>query len=249
MNQTDFERALPVLYESLQRFFDLVDWSIEVSSSHYQDSRFQLIGRCRREAATTRNGGGQHPKVDDTAKEEKLLVDDDSSVLSDDCCCISTDQTYGPGEHGKNQNIWIYSIVYSPTWQAPVLYFTAESYRDGTPLSRNQILQELHHHHHPNNATTTISEDGPWDFVSSEEHPMTGVPFFFLHPCQTLDCLATIAPFTVAAGNNRETVQQQLKTTLHRLWAWCAMVFPAAGLVIPPTIYLQVRHHLWEQIC
>ncbi|KAI8091846.1 autophagocytosis associated protein [Thamnidium elegans] len=66
-----------------------------------------------------------------------------------------------------------YHIVYSTSYQVPVLYFRA-SYQDATPLSLQEIFQKI---------TPSIYHDQV--MITQTEHPLTGTPFWFIHPCDT----------------------------------------------------------------
>ena len=117
-----------------------------------------------------------------------------------------------------NNNVeWIFSIVYSETWQVPVLYFTV-SQEDRIPCSRDQVLEILK------------EQDDSWEFVSYEEHPATGVPSLFLHPCQTKERMAQLLDH----GN---TPEQQL-------WSWMSLIFPTVGFSIPSKTFLRVQQKL-----
>merc|ERR1719245_400036 len=94
---------------------------------------------------------------------------------------------------------WNLSVVYSETWNVPVLYFRVQ-YLDGRVCSRDTILLLIQ-----------LKDD----FVSEEEHPIHGVPCFFLHPCQTHDCL------------------QLLDNDCNIVLRWMMMVLPAVKCKIP----------------
>ena len=68
-----------------------------------------------------------------------------------------------------------YHIVYSTSYQVPVLYFNAYK-----PNGRLLTLEEL---------WTSIPRQyagvDKWSFLSQQEHPLLGRPFFQLHPCHT----------------------------------------------------------------
>jgi hypothetical protein len=279
----------------------IVDWSIETSNRH-EPRCSQLVGRCWRKSNRQRQQqqetsadegscAGRSPRSDDLLDEvyhidrAKTLVDESSSALhaDDDCVVMDTNGRNNDGwsttrndsanYYGRWMIRWVYSIVYSPTWQAPVLYFTAESSvaasasSDGPGdsgnndavlplfLSRRQVLQELNHDAAAVTTTGDSCDEDSWNFVSAEEHPMTGLPSFFLHPCQTADCLSTImttpsSPPSLTASTTSPAVRHDnddddgIVQAAHRLWAWCALVLPAAGLVIPPATYVKVRHDL-----
>jgi len=80
---------------------------------------------------------------------------------------------------GSNHIAWNCSIVFSPTYGVPVFYFRA-NFLDGTSVGREEVLRVLNR-----KADAGGEDDDGWDFVSEEEHPVTGVPHYFLHPCQT----------------------------------------------------------------
>jgi Autophagocytosis associated protein, active-site domain len=229
----------------------------------------EQIGCCQQEEQQELTVGDDAEHVEGAG----TLVGDFSSTLYADDDCVTDQHTTVVGrrnndqcnnaenimhQHQTRMILWVYSIVYSPTWRAPVLYFTAEETSslsdcqegddddDDTagvagcgPLSRRQVLQELE------------ATDEEWNFISSEEHPLTGLPSFFLHPCQTAECLSTIiAPSSTSPAGHVDDDQQEwtIVPVAHRLWAWCALVFPAAGLAIPPMTYVAVRDHLEQQL-
>ncbi|KAI9258331.1 autophagocytosis associated protein [Helicostylum pulchrum] len=66
-----------------------------------------------------------------------------------------------------------YHIVYSTSYQVPVLYFKA-CYQDATPLSLQEIFQKT---------IPSIYHDQV--IITQTEHPLTGTPFWFIHPCDT----------------------------------------------------------------
>jgi hypothetical protein len=106
---------------------------------------------------------------------------------------------------------WRCSIVYSDTWQVPILFFTAQ-HMDGSPCSRHALLKAVGCH------------DGidSYDFISYDEHPVTRVPSFFLHPCQT-----------------SARIKLMGSTTDCFLVSWLSMVLPAIGFRMPPFVVPQ----------
>ena len=72
-------------------------------------------------------------------------------------------------------------VVYSETYNVPVMYFNVRRKGTSRCLTLRQIQRLLpkafeHDNHHRS-------------FVTQEHHPILGVPFFCLHPCQTRECL------------------------------------------------------------
>jgi len=67
------------------------------------------------------------------------------------------------------------SVCYSPAYTLPVLYFRACDL-SGSPLALEQVL-----------SAAAIETDGElrWGLASPLEHPVTGEPYYCLHPCQS----------------------------------------------------------------
>jgi len=118
---------------------------------------------------------------------------------------------------------WRLSIVFSDTWMVPMLYFTVKQ-SDGTPYLRSQVLKLLN--------TNDIQDT--WDFVSYEEHPMTGEPSFFLHPCQTSEKLSLLCG-------------ERNQATISPLLSWVTMILPAVGFSIPTMTFAQVKDWIANQ--
>lgn len=114
---------------------------------------------------------------------------------------------------------WNFSIVFSDTYRVPVLYFRVQTL-DGSPCERSRVLKWL-----PNQS---IADS--WDFISQEEHPISGLPSYFLHPCQSSSRLKEILRST--------------KYSASLLWAWMSMILPAVNYPIPPSFYKYILSKL-----
>lgn len=115
---------------------------------------------------------------------------------------------------------WRFSFLYSDTWMVPVLYFTVK-HNDGMPFQRSQVLNMLNI---DENNVTDI-----WDFLSYEEHPVTGEPSFFLHPCQTCERLSLLFQ------------QNNQQATPSSLLSWMTMILPTIGFRIPTRTFLRLQ--------
>ncbi|XP_023605972.1 ubiquitin-like-conjugating enzyme ATG10 isoform X2 [Myotis lucifugus] len=78
-----------------------------------------------------------------------------------------------------------YHVLYSCSYQVPVLYFRA-SFLDGRPLSLKDIWEGVHE------CYKTRLQQGPWDTITQQEHPILGQPFFVLHPCKTNEFMTPV---------------------------------------------------------
>jgi len=69
-----------------------------------------------------------------------------------------------------------YHIVYSPTYQVPVLYFNGYNL-DGTPLKWSEIWDDL--------PVQIKNEEIRWTSITQKDHPLLFTPFYHVHPCNT----------------------------------------------------------------
>lgn len=132
------------------------------------------------------------------------------------------DETVVPSNTALSE--WELSVVYSETWSVPVLYFRAQ-YSDGTAMPRSDILNMLEY---------DSSESNSWDFISEEEHPITGMPSFFLHPCQTS---ARMELLHKSMCSQRDGINQKSK-----LLRWISMMLPAVNLRLSPGQYAKLAN-------
>ncbi|KAF0701406.1 Aste57867_8108 [Aphanomyces stellatus] len=134
--------------------------------------------------------------------------DDEEGFPGGDPCVVST----AIGAH----SVFFYDfhVVFSPTYRAPVLFLRGTNL-DGTILNPTQVQKHMSKH-----------IDGA-QFVSQDEHPVLGMPFFFLHPCDTAACLSLLADTTTASPS-----------PLHLLLAWMSLVQPCTEIRIPMTAYV-----------
>ena len=86
-----------------------------------------------------------------------------------------------------------------------------------------------------------------WEFVSQEEHPATGAPSYFLHPCRTAERMgamllpphaAAAAPW--AASSSSSSSSSSTVVEVVPLLSWLSMVLPVVGCVIPPDVYCRM---------
>lgn len=126
---------------------------------------------------------------------------------------------------------WTFSIVFHETWRVPTLYFTC-GHSDGIPLCRRQVLDILLRH---TAATTSCqqqkggdwNEEELWDFVSQEEHPMTGKPSYFLHPCRTAERMEVMLQLQSRGVDGSDGKNENNGGC--PLLSWMSMVLPVVG--------------------
>jgi hypothetical protein len=209
----------------------LCNWSIESG----WDGDIYLVHPTvvrRSSSRASQHGAGEAahleavPEDENDFTEEEILWSDESVINDSDV--VMNGLLDEEIESSDSESEWNFSIVYSETWRVPVLYFHVQQ-RDGTPCTRNYVLEVLQgdSHSHQNKVADS------WDFVSHEEHPVSRCPSFFLHPCRTRERLETLQ------ANSNISSDEAL-----RLLSWMSMIFPSVGCSISSRTFQQLRDRL-----
>ncbi|XP_051875745.1 ubiquitin-like-conjugating enzyme ATG10 [Pristis pectinata] len=108
-----------------------------------------------------------------------------------------------------------YHVVYSSSYQAPVLYFRA-CYLDGRPLALKEIWESVH------DCYQESLSQRLWETITQQEHHLLGQPFFVLHPCRTSELMT---PIMIGATREQRNVNY--------ITSWLSMMGPVVGLDVP----------------
>ncbi|XP_056369966.1 ubiquitin-like-conjugating enzyme ATG10 isoform X6 [Oenanthe melanoleuca] len=108
-----------------------------------------------------------------------------------------------------------YHVLYSSSYQVPVLYFRA-CFLDGRPLTLDEIWGSVHASYQAR------LQEGPWDTITQQEHPILGQPFFVLHPCRTKEFISAV--LSGSQEHHRHT---------NYIILWLSTVGPVVGLNLP----------------
>ncbi|KAB8256256.1 autophagy-related protein Atg10 [Aspergillus pseudonomiae] len=82
-----------------------------------------------------------------------------------------------------------HDVILSPTYQVPVLYFTLRRANHPGPLGIDEVYQYLV----PDQYRKELQDVGVMGGISFGYHPQSGIPAFFVHPCNTADAMKQIA--------------------------------------------------------
>jgi ubiquitin-like-conjugating enzyme ATG10 len=195
----------------------------------------------------------QEDDDDNNMLVDEFLLQDDSILVDDNCdndneieslssIAVSTLTKSISNNNNNNNNsnntpivkvIWNLSVVYSETFQVPVLYFTLE-YTNGCPVERRPMVSLLLN---MDNNNDNDDDDNDWSSVSQDLHPETGRPSYFLHPCQTND---TLHNMMITAATTTITCPSIW------MWTWMSMVLPAIGHGIPSKYFLDIQQRLLQ---
>eukprot|EP00594_Rhizosolenia_setigera_P013496 CAMPEP_0178971612 /NCGR_PEP_ID=MMETSP0789-20121207/20413_1 /TAXON_ID=3005 /ORGANISM="Rhizosolenia setigera, Strain CCMP 1694" /LENGTH=236 /DNA_ID=CAMNT_0020658685 /DNA_START=100 /DNA_END=807 /DNA_ORIENTATION=+ len=134
------------------------------------------------------------------------LIENDEEIdesYDDEMAQIPIESDHHTTNRGKIENDppivmeWFFSVAYHDTWGVPVLYFRV-LHMTGEQCSRTDVLNALS----CSNEDDETYYENSWDFISQEEHPITGEPSYFLHPCQTSARLGSLFSLSTLSQNN-----------------------------------------------
>jgi ubiquitin-like-conjugating enzyme ATG10 len=117
-----------------------------------------------------------------------------------------------------------YDVVYSPSYQVPVLYLTfAEATTSkGVPLpSADEVYGMLV----PQGLKTPMRDIGVMGALSMAEHPINGMPAYFVHPCRTQEALEPLLAET--------SYKTRSEPELEYLLLWFGVIGASVGLSVP----------------
>eukprot|EP00696_Hemimastix_kukwesjijk_P001380 gnl/Hemi2/11751_TR4031_c0_g1_i2.p1 gnl/Hemi2/11751_TR4031_c0_g1~~gnl/Hemi2/11751_TR4031_c0_g1_i2.p1 ORF type:complete len:171 (-),score=43.87 gnl/Hemi2/11751_TR4031_c0_g1_i2:25-483(-) len=83
----------------------------------------------------------------------------------------------------QTPHVYEFHIVYSPTFNVPLLLFRGSTF-DGTPLTYEESWNDIP-------AAYRLDESRGF-FVTQLEHPFLGLPFYYIHPCNTATLMAAL---------------------------------------------------------
>ena len=101
-------------------------------------------------------------------ESQEAIEEDTYGILSDDALL-------DVNEKDKEKLVeWVFSIVYNDTYRVPVLFFRVQ-YEDG---------QHINHWNQEGADSLDLGIGNTKEnFISEEEHPVTGIPSLFIHSC------------------------------------------------------------------
>jgi len=183
----------------------------------------------------------------DEAVPREVLVGNNDLAIEFENNIIPEDEDLAiiPQEDDRNEtayNLWFFSIVYSDTWDCPVLYFRVEHLDGSLVSSRDDVVKQLKALHHQNQVEDT------WDFVSFDEHPVLGLPSYFLHPCQTKERMQLLL-LDFSNASSVTGINKHATFSRHYLLSWMSMIFPAVGLSLPSATFVALHDRFTTPSC
>jgi len=115
-----------------------------------------------------------------------------------------------------------YHILLCPTYRVPTMYFKAELPSRGRRMTIKEIWASMPSHYR------TPETASRWAFVTQEEHPVLGRPFFCIHPCHTAEIMLRLLESKRVSPFDGRIPQTYLL-------AWFSLIAPVVHLQ-PPSI-------------
>lgn len=129
---------------------------------------------------------------------------------------------------------WDLHVLYDEAYRTPTLWLRVTR-ADGAPFIRDELARFC------GIATEDTDQEngvGRWTILSQDEHPLLGLPYFFLHPCGTP---ARMSRLICSCQNEKEFRTGRdvegvdaCQRGLDYLIQWFSLVAPVLGLKIPP---------------
>ncbi|KAF9088841.1 hypothetical protein BGX23_007092 [Mortierella sp. AD031] len=125
-----------------------------------------------------------------------------------------------------------YHIVFSPSYQVPVLYFNA--YRpDGAAISLEEIYESLV----PEEWRGAIRNAGLNGGISQQDHPVLNTPYFYMHPCETVALMETVLQNSSSSLMNADTADESQTSYLETyIVTWLSFTGQAIGVSVPTDV-------------
>jgi ubiquitin-like-conjugating enzyme ATG10 len=224
MDQPQFESAI----QQLARLFDTVCHAVPLQHSEWQrvtlipshnlsdaSAHFLRVTRRRKNSHADVSGGeaedapgedGQDGDGDEDGQDGEGNGDEQGNgekEEEEDSECLSKFPLL-PLPPPPTTLTLTYDIIYSPTYRVPVLYIHK------TPRAEPFLARVQRH-----------------AGLSLVDHPVTGTPVYFLHPCRTQDAVGDILDRSSSRGTTGE------RAGLEWLMVWLGVMGAAVGLSVP----------------
>ncbi|KAK4984168.1 hypothetical protein LTR66_008585, partial [Elasticomyces elasticus] len=128
-----------------------------------------------------------------------------------------------PYPNSNNTLTITYDIIHSPSYRLPVLYLTCTTTANHPISSPETLYRALV----PPSMKPQIQAIGVMGAVSATEHPITGLPCYFVHPCKTADAMR---PLCAGGGVGAERY----------VLRWLGLVGGGVGLNVPAALAVDI---------
>ncbi|EKX52448.1 hypothetical protein GUITHDRAFT_101619 [Guillardia theta CCMP2712] len=163
---------------------------------------------------------------------EPLEIDstENRNELDDEDSCTFIDPSVIKSETAQ-PNMYRYHVVYVEAYQCPVLFLQGKSI-DGRLLDTEYIWRDC---------CGSMNHEQSWltdsCLPTPEEHPVTGEPFHFVHPCRSKDFMDAIMQAFLPSVQEPCT-----QSNLRYFKLWLSVYGQAVGLRLPLALHSSNPH-------
>ena len=153
-------------------------------------------------------------------RPSKLPRDMDTTVASSEEGVLLEDDDAAALDATNIQLIcYHYTIVYSESYQVPVIYFTA-SWQDGKQLQLQQVWDQI---------PLTSNVVDKLSTLTQTEHPLLGIPCYHVHPCNTATMMSSVLEDEIQDTDD-------LKWQTRYLIMWLSLISPLVNLPLATSL-------------
>lgn len=154
---------------------------------------------------------------------DKVEHEDKGVIEEDDPEALLPPARSKPDNHSPGR-IAIYDIIHSPSYQVPALYLTFSEPKTikSVPLP---TIDEIYQMLVPDSFKTPMRDVGIMGALSMADHPISGAPAFFVHPCRTQDVMTALSD-----NCDKPDIAE------HYLMLWLGAIGGSVGLSVPVSV-------------
>ncbi|KAL0965290.1 hypothetical protein UPYG_G00279340 [Umbra pygmaea] len=217
LDEEKFRQCCQLFLEHSDSLSDGWRWE-SVKDSHEGYLRKTALGTSRRRSNPDQISEREQQQTSSDPHQEKtsLSLQNNNDGIDDGALCCLREGSSGVVIQYE------YHILYSNSYQTPVLYFRASTL-DGKSLSLEDVWDSVHSNYRQR------LQNGPWDTITQQEHPLLGQSFFVLHPCRTEEFMRPVMQAALEADRQ-----------VNYVVTWLSVVGPVVGLDVPLSYCTQV---------
>ncbi|KAM9962120.1 hypothetical protein ACTFIR_005006 [Dictyostelium discoideum] len=186
------------------------------SKGYFTTKRYHKINNSNNNIENNNKNNNNNNNNNEIFEEIKETIDDSSTIIK---------RNNNNNNNNNNENniiIFQFDIIYSKSYQVPVLYLNGFSSFDSSPLSWNEIWNNLPLSNLDKNQQSTIP------YITQVEHPILGNPCYQLHPCETDNLMKLIL---LKEKDYNDDKKEYFKD--YYLLSWLSIIGPMVNIKIP----------------
>ncbi|KAM9987050.1 hypothetical protein ACTFIY_011477 [Dictyostelium cf. discoideum] len=211
LTSKDFRDQAINLIKKWNNIIDEIPWQWnQINELNNESKGYFTTKRYHKINNNIENNNNNNNNNNENFEEIKETNDDSSTIKSNN-------------NNENNIIVFQFDIIYSKSYQVPVLYLNGFSSFDSSPLSWNEIWNNLPLSNLDKNQQSTIP------YITQVEHPILGNPCYQLHPCETDNLMKLI--LLKEKDYNDHDKKEYFKD--YYLLSWLSIIGPMVNIKIP----------------